>query len=72
MLSEEKFFSKAKKFALYPTVDDKFFTFDELVEKLKMLKLTKMEITSFYMPPIKMRNTVILKMQKPKAMKYCC
>ncbi|GFD79306.1 chaperone protein HtpG [Tenacibaculum sp. KUL118] len=35
MLSEEKFFSKAKKFALYPTVDDKFFTFDELVEKTK-------------------------------------
>ena len=35
MLSEEKFFDKAKKFALYPTVDDKFFTFDELVEKTK-------------------------------------
>ncbi|WP_281980243.1 molecular chaperone HtpG [Tenacibaculum mesophilum] len=35
MLSEEKFFSKAKKFALYPTVDNKFFTFDELVEKTK-------------------------------------
>ncbi|MDX8553307.1 molecular chaperone HtpG [Tenacibaculum sp. 1B UA] len=35
MLSEEKFFSKAKKFALYPTVDGKFFTFDELVEKTK-------------------------------------
>ncbi|CAM1367566.1 Chaperone protein HtpG [Tenacibaculum sediminilitoris] len=35
MLSEDKFFSKAKKFALYPTVDDKFFTFDELVEKTK-------------------------------------
>jgi len=35
MLSEEKFFDKAKKFALYPTVDGKFFTFDELVEKTK-------------------------------------
>ncbi|MEE4000387.1 molecular chaperone HtpG [Tenacibaculum sp. FZY0031] len=35
MLSEEKFFDKAKKFALYPTVDDKFFTFDELIEKTK-------------------------------------
>ena len=35
MLSEEKFFDKAKKFALYPTVDNKFFTFDELVEKTK-------------------------------------
>ncbi len=35
MLSEDKFFDKAKKFALYPTVDDSFFTFDELVEKTK-------------------------------------
>jgi molecular chaperone HtpG len=35
MLSEEKFFDKAKKFALYPTVNDAFFTFDELVEKTK-------------------------------------
>jgi molecular chaperone HtpG len=35
MLSEEKFFDKAKKFALYPTVDNSYFTFDELVEKTK-------------------------------------
>ncbi|KAB1159818.1 molecular chaperone HtpG [Tenacibaculum aiptasiae] len=35
MLSEEKFFDKAKKFALYPTVDDTYFTFDELIEKTK-------------------------------------
>ncbi|TYP97037.1 molecular chaperone HtpG [Tenacibaculum adriaticum] len=35
MLSEDKFFDKAKKFALYPTVNDTFFTFDELVEKTK-------------------------------------
>ncbi len=35
MLSEDKFFDKAKKFALYPTVADKFFTFDELVENTK-------------------------------------
>ncbi|SFW14781.1 molecular chaperone HtpG [Sinomicrobium oceani] len=35
MLSEEKFFEKADKFALYPTVDDKFYTFEELQEKLK-------------------------------------
>ncbi|CAM1371147.1 molecular chaperone HtpG [Tenacibaculum xiamenense] len=35
MLSEEKFFDKAKKFALYPTVNDEYFTFDELVEKTK-------------------------------------
>ncbi|MBC9798518.1 molecular chaperone HtpG, partial [Sinomicrobium weinanense] len=35
MLSEEKFFEKADKFALYPTVDDKFYTFEELREKIK-------------------------------------
>ncbi|CAM1357509.1 molecular chaperone HtpG [Tenacibaculum halocynthiae] len=35
MLSEDKFFDKAKKFALYPTVSDSFFTFDELIEKTK-------------------------------------
>ncbi len=35
MLSEDKFFDKAKKFALYPTVNDSFFTFDELIEKTK-------------------------------------
>ena len=35
MLSEDKFFDKAKKFALYPTVSDSYFTFDELIEKNK-------------------------------------
>ncbi len=35
MLSEDKFFEKADKFALYPTVDGNYFTFEELQEKLK-------------------------------------
>ncbi len=35
MLSEDKFFEKADKFAVYPTVDDKYYTFDELQEKIK-------------------------------------
>mgnify|MGYP001627914547 FL=1 len=35
MLSEEKFFEKAQQFALYPTVDGTYYTFDELTEKLK-------------------------------------
>ena len=35
MLSEDKFFEKAKDFALYPTVDDKYFTFAEFIEKVK-------------------------------------
>ncbi|MFD1315855.1 molecular chaperone HtpG [Namhaeicola litoreus] len=41
MLSEEKFFDKAKSFALYPTVDGKYFTFDELQEKLKPAQTDK-------------------------------
>ncbi len=35
MLSEEKFFDKADKFALYPTVDGSYYTFEELQEKIK-------------------------------------
>ena len=35
MLSEDKFFDKANKFALYPTVDNTYLTFDELLEKTK-------------------------------------
>ncbi|XLS28212.1 molecular chaperone HtpG [Flavobacteriaceae bacterium M23B6Z8] len=35
MLSEDKFFEKANKFALYPNVDGDFFTFEELKDKIK-------------------------------------
>ena len=35
MLSEDKFYEKAKKFALYPTVDGDYFTFEELVNRTK-------------------------------------
>ena len=35
MLSEPKFYEKAGAFMLYPTVDGKFFTLDELREKVK-------------------------------------
>ncbi len=35
MLSEDKFFEKADKFALYPTVDDTYLTFEELQNKIK-------------------------------------
>ncbi len=34
MLSEDKFFDKAQKFALYPTVDGSYFTLEELKEKI--------------------------------------
>ncbi len=41
MLSEEKFFEKADKFALYPTVNGSYFTWDELVEKIKPTQTDK-------------------------------
>ena len=41
MLSEDKFFDKAQNFALYPNVDDKYFTFDELKEKISKSQTDK-------------------------------
>ncbi|HIO25861.1 MAG TPA: molecular chaperone HtpG, partial [Flavobacteriaceae bacterium] len=35
MLTEDKFFEKAQKFTLYPTVDGEYFTYEELEEKIK-------------------------------------
>ena len=35
MLSEEKFFEKADAFALYPSVDGKYYTYEELFNKTK-------------------------------------
>ena len=41
MLSEPKFFEKAQKFALFPTVNDKYFTFEELKDKTKAAQTDK-------------------------------
>ncbi|WP_224483338.1 molecular chaperone HtpG [Robertkochia aurantiaca] len=41
MLSDEKFFDKAEKFALYPTVDGEFYTYSELEEKIKPAQTDK-------------------------------
>ena len=41
MLSEDKFFEKADKFALYPTVDDTYFTWEELEGKIKETQTDK-------------------------------
>ena len=35
MLSEDKFFEKSEKFALYPTTDDEYFTYEELEAAIK-------------------------------------
>ena len=41
MLSEDKFYDKAAKFALYPTVNGDFFTIEELKEATKDLQTAK-------------------------------
>lgn len=43
MLTEDKFFEKAQDFALYPTVDEKYYTFSELKEKIKDTQTDKDE-----------------------------
>ncbi len=41
MLTDEKFFEKAEGFALYPTVDKAYYTFEEFAEKVKPLQTDK-------------------------------
>lgn len=41
MLSEDKFYEKAKDFVLYPTVDNAFYTWEELKEKAKINQTNK-------------------------------
>ena len=41
MLSEDKFFDKAEAFALYPTTDGEFLTFEELKDAIKDLQTDK-------------------------------
>lgn len=41
MLSEDKFYDKAKDFVLYPTIDNKFYTFEELKETIKANQTNK-------------------------------
>ena len=41
MLSEDKFFEKSEKFVLYPSVDGKFYTYEELYNKIKAKQTDK-------------------------------
>ncbi len=41
MISEDKFFEKSDKFALYPTTDGKYFLWNELEEKIKPAQTDK-------------------------------
>lgn len=48
MISDEKFYDRAKEFALLKNTDSKYFTFDEYKEKVKDLQVDK-EGTSVYL-----------------------
>ena len=41
MLTEDKFYDKAESFNLYPTVDQKYYTYQELEDKIKDLQTDK-------------------------------
>lgn len=41
MLTEDKFYEKSKDFVLYPSIDGKFYTLDELKDQLKTLQTDK-------------------------------
>ncbi|OPC02405.1 molecular chaperone HtpG [Elizabethkingia ursingii] len=41
MISEDKFYEKSDKFALYPTTDGKYYLWDELTDKIKPLQTDK-------------------------------
>jgi molecular chaperone HtpG len=43
MISDEKFFDKAKNFCLYKNTEEQFATFEEYVEKIKVLQTDKSE-----------------------------
>ncbi|MEM9363128.1 MAG: molecular chaperone HtpG [Bacteroidota bacterium] len=76
MLSEDKFFEKADKFALYPTVDGKFYTFEELEnaikdnqtdkdDKLVVLYASDKEAQHSYIEAAKTKGYEVLLMDSP-------
>ena len=76
MLSEDKFFEKADKFALYPTVDGAYFTFEELQEKIKanqtdkdgktvILYASDKETQHSYIEAAKAKGYVVLLLDSP-------
>ncbi|MEO1013072.1 MAG: molecular chaperone HtpG, partial [Bacteroidota bacterium] len=76
MLSEEKFFEKAEKFALYPTVDGNYFTYEELEKKIKdnqtdkddkmvILYASDTEAQHSYIEAAKAKNYEVLLLDSP-------
>jgi len=60
MLSEEKFFEKSDKFALYPTVDKEYLTWKELEEKIKPVQTDKdNKLVVLYASDVKAQHSYI-------------
>lgn len=69
MLSEEKFYEKAKNFALYPSTDNEYFTFDELINDIKENQTDKEDKTIIlYATDLKEQDSYI-KLAKGKGYK---
>ena len=69
MLSEEKFYEKAKSFALYPSTDNEYFTFDELINEIKENQTDKEDKTIIlYATDLKEQDSYI-KLAKSKGYK---
>ena len=69
MLSEEKFYEKAKNFALYPSTDNEYFTFDELIKEIKENQTDKEDKTIIlYATDLKEQDSYI-KLAKGKGYK---
>ncbi len=69
MISEDKFFEKSDKFALYPTTDGTYFLWNELEEKIKLNQPTKTELSDSLRYEVQMNSTLIFSLQKIKDMK---
>ncbi len=76
MLSEDKFFEKSDAFALYPTVDGSYYTWDELIEKVKdsqtdkdgktvLLYTSNKEAQHSYLASAKAKNYEVLVLDSP-------
>jgi molecular chaperone HtpG len=76
MLSEEKFFEKSDAFALYPSVDGTYYTYDELYNKIKanqtdkddkliILYASDMEAQHSYIEAAKEKNYEVLFLDSP-------
>ena len=60
MLSEDKFFEKSDKFAIYPTVNKEYFTWNELEEKIKPVQTDKDDkLVILYASDVKKQHSYI-------------